>query len=84
MRGDRALGLALYQYDIVNSFNEYDLEVNTERLSPIECADKILRFINHGLSDSVFKKLSRTNPTIKNAALNFRSDYANMPVLTDS
>ncbi|WP_339289549.1 chemotaxis protein [Paenibacillus sp. FSL E2-0201] len=59
IRGDRALGLALYQYDKVYSFAEYDLEVNTEKLSPAECADKILRFINHDLSHSVFKKLSK-------------------------
>ncbi|MBY3619528.1 chemotaxis protein [Acinetobacter sp. CUI P1] len=59
IRGDRALRLALYKYDKVYSFAEYDLEVHTEKLNPTECADKILRFINHELSDSVFKKLSR-------------------------
>ncbi|MEK4472708.1 chemotaxis protein [Paenibacillus sp. FSL R7-0048] len=59
IRGDRAFGLALYQYNKVYSFDEYDLEVNTEKLNPTECADKILRFINHDLSHSVFKKLSK-------------------------
>ncbi|OME13791.1 chloramphenicol phosphotransferase CPT family protein [Paenibacillus odorifer] len=59
IRGDRALGLALYQYDKVYSFAEYDLEVNTEKLSPAECADKILRFINSAQEYSAFKKLGR-------------------------
>lgn len=59
IRGDRALGLALYQFDIVYSFNEYDLEVNTEELSPTECADKIFRFINSDQEYSAFKKLNK-------------------------
>ncbi|WP_150266114.1 chloramphenicol phosphotransferase CPT family protein [Paenibacillus tepidiphilus] len=48
IRGDRQIGLANSQYDQVYSFNEYDLKVNTEELSPTECAEKILSFIKSG------------------------------------
>lgn len=58
-RGDRLIGLSNFQFDKVYSFNEYDLEVNTEELSPTECADKIFSFIKSDQDYSVFKKLSK-------------------------
>lgn len=59
IRGDREIGLASSQYDKIYSFNEYDLEVNTEELSPTECAEKILSFIKSDQGYSAFKKLSK-------------------------
>ncbi|CAH1205699.1 Chloramphenicol 3-O phosphotransferase [Paenibacillus auburnensis] len=59
IRGDRKIGLANSQYDKIYSFNEYDLEVNTEELSPTECAGNILSFIKSDQDYSAFKKLSR-------------------------
>lgn len=59
IRGNRAIGLAHSQFDKVYSFNEYELEVNTEELSPTECADKILSFIKSDQAYSAFKKLSK-------------------------
>ena len=61
IRGDRQIGLANSQFDKVYCFNEYDLEVNTEELSPIECAEKILSYIKSDKDYSVFKKLSKRN-----------------------
>ncbi|MNP79457.1 Chloramphenicol phosphotransferase-like protein [compost metagenome] len=61
IRGDRQIGLANSQFDKVYCFHEYDLEVNTEELSPIECAEKILSYIKSGKDFSVFKKLSKRN-----------------------
>lgn len=58
-RGDREIGLANSQFNTVYSFNEYDLEVNTEELNPVECAEKILSFIKSNKEYSVFKKLSK-------------------------
>jgi len=58
-RGDRLIGLAHSQFDRVYSYNEYDLEVNTEKLSPTECAEKILSFIKSDQDYSAFKKLSK-------------------------
>ncbi|WP_338554064.1 AAA family ATPase [Paenibacillus sp. KS-LC4] len=58
-RGDRLIGLAHSQFDNVYSYNEYDLEVNTEELSPAQCADKILNFIKSDQDYSVFKNLSK-------------------------
>lgn len=59
IRGDRRIGLAASQFDKVYSFNEYDLEVNTEELSPTECADKIISFMKSDQDYSAFKKLSK-------------------------
>jgi len=53
------MGLAHYQFDKVYSYDEYDLEVNTEELSPTECAEKILSFIKSNQEYSVFKKSSK-------------------------
>ena len=63
-RGDRQIGLAGSQFDKVYCFNEYDLEVNTEELNPIECAEKILSFIKSNKEYSVFKKLSKRNVSV--------------------
>lgn len=59
IRGDREIGLANSQYEKIYSFNEYDLEVNTEESSPTECAAKILSFIKSDQDYSAFKKLSK-------------------------
>lgn len=64
IRGDRQIGLASTQFDKVYSFNEYDLEVNTEELNPTECAEKILCFIKTGKDYSAFKKLSKRDISI--------------------
>ncbi|MZQ80921.1 AAA family ATPase [Paenibacillus sp. 5J-6] len=58
-RGDRQIGLAASQFSKVYRFNEYDLEVNTEELNPIECAEKILSFIKSDRDYSAFKKISK-------------------------
>ncbi|WP_274648832.1 chloramphenicol phosphotransferase CPT family protein [Paenibacillus humicola] len=64
IRGDRQIGLASSQFDKVYCFNEYDLEVDTEELNPIECAEKILSFIKSNEDYSVFKKLSKRNVSV--------------------
>ncbi|UYO06368.1 chloramphenicol phosphotransferase CPT family protein [Paenibacillus sp. PSB04] len=64
IRGDRKIGLAASQFDKVYSFNEYDLEVNTEELSPTECAEKILNFMKSDQDFSAFKKLSKREVTV--------------------
>ena len=37
-RGDRLIGLARWQYDRVHSGRRYDLQVDTSRATPAECA----------------------------------------------
>lgn len=64
IRGDRKIGLAASQFDKVYSFNEYDLEVNTEELSPTECAGKILNFIKSDQDYAAFKKLSKREVSV--------------------
>ncbi|MET3851484.1 AAA family ATPase [Paenibacillus sp. OAE614] len=64
IRGDRKIGLAASQFDKVYSFNEYDLEVNTEELSPTECAEKILSLIKSDQNYAAFKKLSKREVSV--------------------
>lgn len=40
-RGDRNIGLSRWQYEQVHEGMHYDLSVNTDASSPLECADKI-------------------------------------------
>jgi chloramphenicol 3-O phosphotransferase len=42
-RGDRMIGLARWQYDRVHKDMTYDLEVDTSRATPLECAESIRR-----------------------------------------
>lgn len=42
-RGDRLIGLARWQYDRVHKDMKYDLEVDTSRATPMECAELIRR-----------------------------------------
>ncbi len=58
-RGDRRIGLADAQFDNVYSFDEYDVEVNTEQLNPAQCATAILDVIKLEQTSSVFKQLSK-------------------------
>ncbi|MFE6078279.1 chloramphenicol phosphotransferase CPT family protein [Paenibacillus sp. NPDC057886] len=58
-RGDRAIGLAHSQFDYIYSYDEYDLEVNTEELSSAVCAEMILNYMNSEQEYLAFKKLSR-------------------------
>ena len=40
-RGDRLIGLARWQYDLVHRDKSYDLEIDTASMSPLECAEFI-------------------------------------------
>ena len=42
-RGDRVLGMAAAQFDVVHSFATYDVRVDTGVMTPEEAADAILR-----------------------------------------
>ncbi len=42
-RGDRVIGMAAAQFDVVHSFAAYDLRVDTGELTPEEAAEAILR-----------------------------------------
>ncbi|WP_419884581.1 chloramphenicol phosphotransferase CPT family protein [Paenibacillus sp. B-A-8] len=63
-RGDRVIGLAASQFSNVYCIDEYDLEVNTEVMNPIECAEKILSYIKSNKEYSVFKKLSKRTVSV--------------------
>ena len=40
-RGNRMIGLARWQYDRVHAGATYDLQVDTSKLNPMECASRI-------------------------------------------
>jgi chloramphenicol 3-O phosphotransferase len=42
-RGDRAIGLARWQYGRVHKDMRYDLTVDTSTATPAECAERIKR-----------------------------------------
>lgn len=58
-RGDREIGLAHSQFDYIYSYDEYDLEVNTEELSSVACAEKILSYMKSDQEYMALRKLSR-------------------------
>lgn len=45
-RGDRAIGLARGSSALAHEYLEYDLEVDSDALSPAVCAETIVRFLN--------------------------------------
>jgi chloramphenicol 3-O phosphotransferase len=42
-RGDRQIGLARWQYDRVHQGKQYDLQLDTSKATPMECAQAIKR-----------------------------------------
>jgi chloramphenicol 3-O phosphotransferase len=56
-RGDRTQGLVRAHYDLVHAHGTYDFEVDTSRLSAVECALKIKDRLLNGSSPVAFKNL---------------------------
>ncbi|MDN3681114.1 chloramphenicol phosphotransferase [Vibrio tapetis subsp. quintayensis] len=46
-RGDRAIGLAAYEYPLVHQNMNYDLVVDTSTKSPEQAAEEIVAFLKH-------------------------------------
>jgi chloramphenicol 3-O phosphotransferase len=45
-RGDRLIGLARWQYDRVHRGKRYDLELDSSKATPLECAERIRQAFN--------------------------------------
>jgi chloramphenicol 3-O phosphotransferase len=45
-RGDRLIGLARWQYDRVHRDKRYDLELDSSKATPLECAERIKQAFN--------------------------------------
>ncbi|NUT19858.1 MAG: AAA family ATPase [Hamadaea sp.] len=58
-RGDRPIGKAESHYPLVHRHAEYDVEVDTSKLSPRECADRILSFVDSPAPVRAFARLAR-------------------------
>jgi chloramphenicol 3-O phosphotransferase len=56
-RGDRVLGAAASQYEVVHTHGDYDLECDTSTTSPRECAEHIREFFAHRPSPTAFTRL---------------------------
>ncbi len=56
-RGDRAAGLARYQFDRVHAHGFYDVEVDTSLLAVDECGTKIMEALSQEQSPGAFSQL---------------------------
>ncbi|MCD4818878.1 MAG: chloramphenicol phosphotransferase CPT family protein [Candidatus Cloacimonetes bacterium] len=56
-RGDRKIGLARFQYNLVHSHGVYDIKVDTDKYTPLECAQQIRETITDNSSCKAFKIL---------------------------
>ena len=54
-RGNRKKGLARFQYDLVHSHHTYDIEVDTFKNNPLECAQQIINVLKVKIVCSAFK-----------------------------
>jgi len=53
-RGDRKIGLALYQAAVVHVSSEYDVEVDTHQLSPNQAAQKVMSRLENAKEPTAF------------------------------
>ncbi|MEF2246492.1 chloramphenicol phosphotransferase CPT family protein [Paenibacillus sp. IITD108] len=60
-RGDRNIGLANYQYNLVHIHGIYDLEINTELNKTQECAHQIKKYLNDNPHSNAFKALKQSS-----------------------
>ena len=58
-RGNRKIGMARFQYDLVHSHNIYDIEVNTFKYNPLECAMQIKDVLKEKNTCKAFKTLEK-------------------------
>ncbi|MDG0813984.1 chloramphenicol phosphotransferase CPT family protein [Cohnella rhizosphaerae] len=58
-RGDRNIGLANYQFNLVHAHGIYDLEINTEFNSTYECAQQIKQYLHNNFDLYAFKVLKQ-------------------------
>ena len=58
-RGDRTLGEAAAQYDLVHRHGAYDLEVDTGELTPAECAERIRLLLESGQPPQALRSVAR-------------------------
>ena len=56
-RGDREIGLAKFQHQIVHAHGVYDIELDTSALTSEECASIIVQYINSDNSPTAFEQL---------------------------
>ncbi|EFL00777.1 conserved hypothetical protein [Streptomyces sp. SPB78] len=56
-RGDRVVGTAAAQYSKVHAHRVYDVEVDTSRLTPAECAEHVLATVEQPARPTAFTRL---------------------------
>ncbi|MFE0425289.1 chloramphenicol phosphotransferase CPT family protein [Streptomyces sp. NPDC058953] len=59
-RGDRPPGLAARQFDRVHARGEYDVEVDTSRSTPAECAAVVADYLPRRATPTAFQRLRPT------------------------
>jgi chloramphenicol 3-O phosphotransferase len=58
-RKNRTLGQARLQFDLVHAHRIYDLEVDTSRFTPEECAAQIKAYIDSGAAPTAFRQIKQ-------------------------
>ncbi len=62
-RPDRTQGLVKAHYELVHAHGIYDLEVDTSRMSPMDCALQIKQRLEDGAPPTAFRQLKRMMET---------------------
>jgi chloramphenicol 3-O phosphotransferase len=57
-RGDRNIGTARHQFELVHAHALYDIEIDTSRLTVAECVARIIKLINEKPKKSAFQELA--------------------------
>ena len=68
-RGDRTIGTARFQFELVHAHNIYDIEIDTSRLTVDECIGRILEVRNERPIESAFQELEKRFMIHKEGAL---------------
>jgi chloramphenicol 3-O phosphotransferase len=80
-RGQRPLGQARAQFDVVHTPGIYDLEVDTARLSPLQCALQIKHRLHEGPPPTAIRRLKAwTNSTWQREWVR-RGEQHNLPAM---
>jgi len=55
-RGDRSVGMAKDQFEKVHVHGIYDIEINTDEMSPLQCAEKIEDFVKSNQTPTALQR----------------------------
>ena len=66
-RGNRNIGTARYQFEVVHAHGLYDLEIDTSKLTVDECTTRIIELVNEKPKESAFQELAKRFMIVKDS-----------------